>query len=76
MAPRSNVPTMGYIEELGPILTLIWGSSVITVINISVEDKPVTGVTVGCWARTTVEADAKKNAQIKNRAKGMAMIVG
>ena len=60
------------MDELGPIRTLICGSSVMTVMNIPVE----AGVTVGCWARTTVEEDAKKNAQRENRAIEMTISVG
>jgi hypothetical protein len=46
------------MDEVGPIRTLIGGSSVITVIYIPV---PVSaaGVSVSCRASTTVEVDAK-----------------
>jgi hypothetical protein len=45
------------MEELGPMRTLICGSSVITVMNIP---ESAAGVTVSCRASTTGEVDAKK----------------
>jgi len=44
------------MEELGPIRTLICGSSVITVMNIPVEEE---GVSVGCCAKTTAKVGAE-----------------
>jgi hypothetical protein len=44
------------MEELGPIRTLICGSSVITVINIPAS---APGVAVNCSASTTGDVDAK-----------------
>lgn len=60
------------MEELGPMRTLICGSSVMTVMNIPVE----AGVSVGCWARTTVEEDAKKIVQRENKVVKMIRRVG
>ena len=76
VAPRNKVPTIGYTEELGPIRTLIWGSSVITVMNMPVEDAWAVRVSVGCWASTTVEVDAKRNVQRETRTMRMVKIAG
>lgn len=50
------------MEELGPMRTLICGSSVITVINIPVDADPGKEVSVGCWA-STMGVPAEYNVQ-------------
>jgi hypothetical protein len=60
------------MEELGPIRTLICGSSVITVIYIPAS---AAGVSVTCRASTTGEVEAK-NVPRKIKAVSMVKMVG
>jgi hypothetical protein len=60
------------MEELGPMRTLICGSSVITVIYIPAS---AAGVAVSCRASTTGEVDAKKFPR-KIKAMNMVRMAG